>query len=187
MYTASNLNTYMRAPLVVPIPSEGGVFPIKSLVFATALAVCSSSSAQGATISPVRLDGGSGGVSIVARQQEADVSIADHIAEIRRLSGLTWTQLASILKVSRTTLNSWANGAAVRASNADAVYSLVERIKSAGELPIYKIRAMLLNAPSTPPRGAPVPGDENPILMSDNRPFTHQLERRPSTTRIRRG
>lgn len=186
MFTASNLHSISNGPIVAAAPREAGVFPLKSLAFMTALFVCSSASAQAASVGTMRLDSASNGLSIVARQQEADLSVADAIAEIRRLSGVTWSQLAAVLKVSRQAVHSWANGAAVRSTNIASVLGLCERVRAMSDLPAFKIRnALLGHANST--SGDEHVAAEPPILVSDNRPFVHQLEFRPGKTRVKRG
>lgn len=45
------------------------------------------------------------------------LSTAEAMLELRRLSGLTWEELASLLSVSRRALHSWANGARLSSGN----------------------------------------------------------------------
>lgn len=186
MFTASNVYSQPSVPIMAAVPSEPGIFPLKSLAFMTALMVCSTASAQATTIGSMRLDSSSKGLSVVARQQEADLSIADAISEIRRRSGLTWSQLAKIFNVSRRTVHSWANGAAVRAANSGAVAQLFERVRAVGDLPAFKVRDVLLNRAAAAPE-AVVAAGEPPILVSDTTPFAHHLELKPGRTKVRRG
>lgn len=187
MFTASNIYTTTDMPIVATVPKESGVFPLKSFAFVTALMVCSSASAQGATVGTMRLDSASNGLSVVARQQEADLSIADAISEIRRRSGVTWSQLASILKVSRQAVHSWATGAAVRSGNAASVFELYETVRALSDLPVFKVKDALLGRTSANVREPSGALAAPPILISDNRPFEHQLELKPGKTRIKRG
>lgn len=46
-------------------------------------------------------------------------STAAAVSELRRLSGLTWEQLARVLGVSRRSLHFWASGQSINASNED--------------------------------------------------------------------
>lgn len=61
------------------------------------------------------------------------VAIADHagaaIGELRRLSGLSWDQLAHLFKVSRRALHFWASGKAMAPSNEEHLQRLLSRIR----------------------------------------------------------
>jgi len=50
---------------------------------------------------------------------EPSQSTAAAVSELRRLSGLTWGQLAQVLGVSRRSLHFWASGQSLNASNED--------------------------------------------------------------------
>ena len=55
-----------------------------------------------------------------AEERAASVNIDDapeNLFELRRLTGFTWTDLASLLNVDRRTLNNWVKGAKVREQN----------------------------------------------------------------------
>ena len=45
------------------------------------------------------------------------ISAGQAVLEIRRLSGLTWAEMATLLDISRRSLHSWANGASVSVEN----------------------------------------------------------------------
>jgi DNA-binding transcriptional regulator YiaG len=61
----------------------------------------------------------------LARGEEVDVSIA----ELRRLSGLTWDQLARLFQVSRRSLHFWASGKAMAPSNEEHLQRLLSVIR----------------------------------------------------------
>ena len=55
-----------------------------------------------------------------AQERTASVNIYDapeNLFELRRLTGFTWTHLASLLNVDRRTLNNWVKGAKIREQN----------------------------------------------------------------------
>lgn len=51
------------------------------------------------------------------------------ISSLRRISGLTWEQLAYILGVSRRSLHSWANGGALNVRNAKKLQQLLATVR----------------------------------------------------------
>lgn len=173
--------------MLVAVPRERGLIPVKTLAFATALVALSSTSAQASSVGSMRLDMGSTGLTVVAREQDVSPSLVDTLDEIKRRSGLTWGQLATIFQVSRRTVHSWANGAAVRIAHAGRVSDILERIRSFDGLPAFKVRELLLGQTSSGIEGRSYPIDEPPVLASDNTPFVHQLELRPARTKVKRG
>jgi DNA-binding transcriptional regulator YiaG len=174
------------ARVIVAVPSESGSFPLKAF-FASALIACSSTSAQAATVAPVRIDSTSAGVAIGAREKDINPSTADALDEIKRRSGLTWGQLARIFNVSRRTVHSWANGAAVRVGHIGLVTQLLERVREFDDQPSFKVRDRLLGLSVDQTNAKPLVTDESPILVGDNTPFVHHLERRPGKINVRRG
>lgn len=188
MTSALALHRSPPQPIIIAIPTEFCSIPLRALACAAALIACSSTSGQASTVGAVRLDTGSTGLSIVARKQDVDPSAADALAEIKRRSGLTWTQLATIFEVSRQAVHSWANGASVgRAAHIGRVKQLLERVRAFGELPAFKVRDVLLGSAAEPLKCQQVSTNEPPILVSDSTPFAHQFELRPGKTKIKRG
>lgn len=59
----------------------------------------------------------------------ATPSTAAQIAELRRLSGLTWDQLASLFDVSRRSLHFWASGKPMTAENGEHLSRVLSIIK----------------------------------------------------------
>jgi DNA-binding XRE family transcriptional regulator len=114
------------------------------------------------------------------------LKISDALDDIRRRSGLTWGQLATIFEVSRQTVHSWANGSTVRVAHADRVNELLEQVRELDGLPAFKVRDKLLGLSKNLSNSGFEPSGEPPILISDNTPFAHQLELRPSKTKVKR-
>jgi DNA-binding XRE family transcriptional regulator len=52
------------------------------------------------------------------------------IAEVRRISGLTWEELAATMRVSRRTLHLWANGRPIAAANEERLARLLATVRS---------------------------------------------------------
>lgn len=174
------------APMILSMPQEVGIVALKSLAFATALVASSTSSAHATSIGSVRLDSSSVTACVAARDEDTKCSLSSALAEIRKKSGLTWAQLANLFDVSRRTIHSWANGAAVRSTNAARVLEVLDRIDKLNGLPAFKIRDELLGSSNSSKSDLAHMTGEPPILMSDNSPFVHQLSLRPARTRIRR-
>jgi DNA-binding transcriptional regulator YiaG len=185
--TALALNyQHNSAPMIVSIPTEAGIFPLKTIAFAAMLAAFSSTSSQATTIGAARMIAGSSMASGVAQQHDNELKISDALDDIRRRSGLTWGQLATIFEVSRQTVHSWANGSTVRVAHADRVNELLEQVRELDGLPAFKVRDKLLGLSKNLSNSGFEPSGEPPILISDNTPFAHQLELRPSKTKVKR-
>ena len=60
---------------------------------------------------------------------EQKVPAGPAIMELRRLSGMTWGQLASLFEVTRRTLHFWASGKALNAGNEEKLYQIVSTIR----------------------------------------------------------
>jgi DNA-binding XRE family transcriptional regulator len=174
-------------PMIIGVRFEQGLFSLKTLAFATAIVASSSSPTQASAVGSMRMNVGSTGLSVLARQQDVDVSLADTLGEVKHRSGLTWGQLAAIFEVSRQTVHSWANGAAVRIAHVARVRELLERVRELGDLPAFKVRDILLRQSAAQSESPLVQREEPPILVSDNTPFEHQLKLKPGRTKVRRG
>ena len=74
----------------------------------------------------------------------ADVSVP--IAGIRRLSGLTWEELAGLFSVSRRTLHYWASGKPIAAANEQRVSRTLATLRRADRGEARLNRAALLAA-----------------------------------------
>ena len=179
-------NQNNSAPMIVSIPTEAGIFPLKTVAFAAMLVAFSSTPSQATTIGAARMIPGSSMASGAANQQDNELKISDALDDIRRRSGLTWGQLATIFEVSRQTVHSWANGSSVRVAHVGRVSELLQRVNELDGLPAFKVRDRLLRSPTN--RSNPVleSSGEPPILVSDNTPFVHQLELRPSKIKVKR-
>jgi len=76
--------------------------------------------------------GTSAGHPVVAMVNEAPpaTSADAAIGEVRRLSGLTWEQLAELLGVSRRTLHFWASGKPMNAPNEERLHQLLGLLRA---------------------------------------------------------
>ncbi len=66
------------------------------------------------------------------------------IAELRRLSGLTWERLAKVLGVSRRSLHFWASGKPINTANEERLFRMLAVLKAADRGSARENRAMLL-------------------------------------------
>jgi transcriptional regulator with XRE-family HTH domain len=73
-------------------------------------------------------------------------TVAPAIYEIRRLSGLTWDELAYLFGVSRQALHDWANGKTLKPQNFQKVASVLDAIHTARRTTAVETRAALLVA-----------------------------------------
>jgi len=73
-------------------------------------------------------------------------SVRSTIAELRRLSGLTWEQLAGALGVTRRTVHFWANGRPINLRNERHLHALLQAIRQADRGMARANREMLLAA-----------------------------------------
>ncbi len=97
---------------------------------------------QNAT-SPLRT---TSGIEFGLRSAEAAVS------ELRRLSGLTWEQLARLFSVSRRTLHFWASGKVMNATNEEHVHRALALVRRFDRGSASENRAALLQPTPDGPR-----------------------------------
>jgi DNA-binding transcriptional regulator YiaG len=147
------------------------------------LACTSSNSAYGSPMNAARLQFGGSTNPILARQEDVERRVSGEIAAIKAAAGLTWLQLANLLRVSRRTVHSWAEGKEPSGNNLAHVHALLEKVNSLSSLPMFKVRKQLLEEAAIvtlrPPDAIAAP-----ILMADPSPIKHQHEvrRRKTTT-----
>lgn len=165
------------------------MFPIMALLTAGALVGSASGSGNAPAFNPTRLNPSSASVVVATRLEDIDFSVSQSLGEIRKSSGLTWEQLSAVLEVTRRTLHSWANGTvAVRGKNALRLQEVVEMVRDFGDRPPFKIRKELLASFGIDTGRPSMSLPSDPILMSDNRPFKHQVNvKRAGGMRIKRG
>jgi len=77
-------------------------------------------------------------------EQKAPVGPA--IMEIRRLSGMTWEQLASLFEVSRRTVHFWASGKALNSYNEAKLYGVLSTIRQIDRGTAQENRQLLFTA-----------------------------------------
>ena len=75
---------------------------------------------------------------------EESTSVGAEIFEIRRISGLTWDELASVFGVSRRSLHHWANGKPINAANEDRVRRVLATLQRIDRGEAHKNRALLM-------------------------------------------
>lgn len=56
-------------------------------------------------------------------------SVGPAIMELRRLSGMTWEQLAGLFEVSRRTVHFWASGKALNSGNEEKLYRILTTVR----------------------------------------------------------
>lgn len=71
---------------------------------------------------------------------------ASAILELRRLSGLTWEQIARLFGVDRRSLHFWANGKALSAGNEERLHRLLATLRRLDRGRASENRALLLQA-----------------------------------------
>lgn len=77
-------------------------------------------------------------------EEEEAQSTSSAIMELRRLSGLTWEQLATLFNVARRSLHFWASGKPVNAPNEERLRRVLAVVRKADRGFASKNRAMLL-------------------------------------------
>ena len=93
-------------------------------------------------------------------QLEERPTTGDAIAELRRLSGLTWEQLAQIFGVARRSLHFWASGKPLSANNEQKLYRLLGIARAIDRGSPRRNRTLLLSA---------LPGGQIPLdLLADD-------------------
>jgi transcriptional regulator with XRE-family HTH domain len=90
--------------------------------------------------------GTSAGLTVVAMINEAPPTTSTDaaISEVRRLSGLTWEQLAELFGVSRRTLHFWASGKPMNATNEERLHHLLGLLRAVDRGASDYTRAALL-------------------------------------------
>lgn len=82
--------------------------------------------------------------SMQPEEEEQAQSTNSAIMELRRLSGLTWEQLATLFKVARRTLHFWASGKPVNAPNEERLRRVLAVVRKADRGFAATNRAILL-------------------------------------------
>jgi hypothetical protein len=155
-----------RARIKAPVRNE--VIPVVAMMTSIGLAVCTPGVAQARPV-------GSGYVpqtntSLMSSAREEDISPFIALTEIKKTTGLTWTQIAGLLGVTRKSIDNWMNGAPVRGGNLNKIGRLLDRVRGMVDLPRFKIRTALLG-PTAQPKTRDGRG---PLIVSDNTPPRHR-------------
>lgn len=129
--------------------SSGGILsssPARNLVLlvATALPMQGTSSTANAIeeIKPIAPIYGQTNSGIKAAPE---IATGSAIMEVRRLSGLTWEQLAALLGVARRSLHFWASGKPLNAPNEERVAKLLACVRMIARGSARETRALLLD------------------------------------------
>jgi DNA-binding transcriptional regulator YiaG len=77
---------------------------------------------------------------------EQKVPVGPAIMEIRRLSGMTWEQLANLFEVSRRTVHFWASGKALNSYNETKLYRVLSTIREIDRGTAQENRQLLFTA-----------------------------------------
>ena len=78
----------------------------------------------------IRLEGTNSGPSVERGSSEDANDPASAIAEVRRLSGLTWEQLAEMFGVARRSLHFWASGKPLNPANEEQLRRILNTIRA---------------------------------------------------------
>ena len=123
------------------------------LMVSGALSVAGTSSAEPTTIwgEPYTPDSdatASGlGRDTVAPQMEVETEATRRaVSELRRISGLTWEQLAGLFGVSRRSVHFWASGRPLNATNHERLMRVLDVVRDADRGTARSTRAALLDA-----------------------------------------
>ncbi|WP_419950972.1 helix-turn-helix domain-containing protein [Candidatus Palauibacter sp.] len=68
------------------------------------------------------------------------------VSELRRISGLTWEQLAELFGVSRRSVHCWASGKPLNAANHERLMRVLDVVRDADRGTAHSTRAALLEA-----------------------------------------
>jgi DNA-binding transcriptional regulator YiaG len=77
---------------------------------------------------------------------EQKTPVGPAIMELRRLSGMTWEQLASLFEVSRRTVHFWASGKALNSYNEEKLYRVLSTIRQIDRGTAQENRELLFTA-----------------------------------------
>lgn len=93
---------------------------------------------------------GSGGVilPVPTSDTEPQLNPREAVGELRRLSGLTWAQLADLFGVSRRAVHFWASGKALKPTHAEHLRKVLDTIRAGVRSSARATREALLEAES---------------------------------------
>ena len=127
--------------------------PLSVIMVSGPLSVAGTSSAQPTTIwgAPYIHESGTTaggpGRDAVATQMETETEATRKaVSELRRISGLTWEQLAGLFGVSRRSVHFWASGKPLNATNHERLMRVLDVIRDADRGTARSTRAALLDS-----------------------------------------
>lgn len=126
---------------------------LRAFCIAGALSIAGTSSAFASSHDPLLELVGRTNSGLTAEQR---TPVGPAIMELRRLSGMTWEQLASLFEVTRRTLHFWASGKALSAGNAEKLYRILSIVKQIDRGSAAENRDLLFTAQ---------PGESAPIVL----------------------
>lgn len=123
------------------------------IVVIGALSVAGTSSAESAKISgepytrePGPTASGSGSDAVATQMEIETEATGKAVSELRRISGLTWEQLAGLFGVSRRSVHFWASGKPLNAANHQRLMHVLDVVRHADRGTARGTRAALLEA-----------------------------------------
>jgi hypothetical protein len=87
----------------------------------------------------------SAGYAVAVSQAESGQAAADALLELRRLTGLTWEQIARLFDVARRSVHFWASGKPLSASKEEQLYRTLATIRRIDRGAASENRALLLS------------------------------------------
>jgi hypothetical protein len=138
--------------IVISTPADGAMKPARRPVFIRLTPIDLGTSSNIALPTEFTVSIGTqatAGLQAPGEPRSAEVAIF----ELRRLSGLTWDQLARLFEVSRRSVHFWASGKAMTAANEERLSRLVAAIRKVDRGSGLATRAALL----TPTRAGEIP------------------------------
>lgn len=82
--------------------------------------------------------------SLVVDPEPAVPTIPEAIFEMRRISGLTWDELAGLFGVTRRAIHHWANGNSLKPDNIRQVHDVLRALRTIARASVEETRAALL-------------------------------------------
>ena len=118
-----------------------------------ALSVAGTSSAEPTTIwgapyihVPDTTASGPGRDAVATQTKSETEATRKAVSELRRISGLTWEQLAGLFRVSRRSVHFWASGKPLNATNHQRLMRVLDVVRGADRGTARSTRAALLDA-----------------------------------------
>lgn len=131
--------------IVVRVPANGQPVQAARLLAAAAVFACASSPTYAA--SPANNAWAAQGrapVVLAARDEDAPVSTANALNEIRLRTAMTWDQIGDMFAVTRRTIHSWATGSKIKPVHQEKVVQAFDFVRKLVGQPTFVVRRNLL-------------------------------------------